>query len=173
MHTLFLHLSLLLFPPFPLFLLNFSSYSLYPFPDFVLPPSSSLPPQFFLHIDVWSDACSSGLVPSSTSLCREALSQHKALRERYQLMYNTTRSEGHRLLEKLKKPVGDSRCGFHRVFSQLRISVHGRAPKILYTSLFLFTGCVIVYVCLCYCMWRPRSSFLSFRFFLFPLASML
>jgi hypothetical protein len=64
--------------------------------------------KFFLHIDVWSEACSSGLVPSSTGLCKESLAQHKALQERYQLMYNTTRTEGHRLIEKLKKPVGDS-----------------------------------------------------------------
>ncbi|CAI8007048.1 hypothetical protein GBAR_LOCUS5023 [Geodia barretti] len=64
--------------------------------------------KFFLHIDVWSEACSSGLVPSSTGLCKESLAQHKALQERYQLMYNTTRTEGHRLIEKLKKPVGES-----------------------------------------------------------------
>ena len=85
--------------PTPHPLLTHSSHPL-------LSPSSL---QFFLHIDVWSEACSSGLVPSSTGLCKESLAQHKALQERYQLMYNTTRTEGHRLIEKLKKPVGESR----------------------------------------------------------------
>ena len=74
------------------------------------PPSLLLCGQFFVHIDVWSEMCSSGLLPSGTAQSREMLSQHSALKERYQQMYNTTRTEGHRLIEKLKRPVGDSRC---------------------------------------------------------------
>ena len=62
-----------------------------------------------MNIDVWSEACSSRLIPSNVMQCQEALAQHRALQERYQLMYTTTRTEGHRLIEKLKKPVGESR----------------------------------------------------------------
>ena len=64
--------------------------------------------QFFQNVEAWLDECQSKQKPSDTSQTEEALTNHKQLRESCDALHSTVQQDGKKLVEKLRRPVGDS-----------------------------------------------------------------
>ena len=52
--------------------------------------------------------CSSHDQPVDTKATEEAIESHQAMKEVYTQLYTTARQTGHTIIEKLKRPVGES-----------------------------------------------------------------
>ena len=67
------------------------------------------PLQFFQRVEEWVDDCMVKESPTEIPQAEEMLQKHIQLKETYQELYAMVRRDGHRLIEKLRKPVGESR----------------------------------------------------------------
>ena len=64
--------------------------------------------QFFDNVEEWLDVCGTKDTPPDIHSLEEAIACHKELQETFQTCYSLVREEGHKIIEKLRKPVGDS-----------------------------------------------------------------
>ena len=64
--------------------------------------------QFFQQVEVWQDECQSKDIPPDIPTAEEALAHHDQLKETCQSLYVSVRTECHKIVEKLRIPVGDS-----------------------------------------------------------------
>ena len=64
--------------------------------------------QFFQRVEVWLDECQRKDYPSDIPEAEKLLSQHEELKETSHTLYTSVRMEGHKIVEKLRVPVGDS-----------------------------------------------------------------
>lgn len=63
--------------------------------------------KFLLHSEGWMDQCASQLKPPDVKLSEDAVEKHKGLRDSYSEMYAAAKQDGHTLIEKLRRPIGD------------------------------------------------------------------
>ena len=66
------------------------------------------PPQFFQRVEVWLDECQAKDYPQDIARGEEMLSRHEQLKEACHALYTGVRMEGHKIVEKLRTPIGDS-----------------------------------------------------------------
>ena len=59
-------------------------------------------------MEEWSETCGTKDMPPDIPSLEEAISAHKKLQETFQTCYSLVREEGHKIIERLRKPVGDS-----------------------------------------------------------------
>ncbi len=64
--------------------------------------------QFFQRVEGWLDECQSKDYPPDIPRAQEMLTRHEKLRESCNALYSTVRQEGHKIVEKLRVPVGQS-----------------------------------------------------------------
>ena len=62
------------------------------------------------------DQCASQFKPPDVKLSEDAVEKHKALRDSYSEMYAVAKQDGHTLIEKLRRPIGD--VGVPREFTR-------------------------------------------------------
>lgn len=59
-------------------------------------------------MEVWLDECQAKTLPPDTPRAQEMLTQHEELKEACHSLYASARTEGHKIVERLRIPVGDS-----------------------------------------------------------------
>ncbi len=64
--------------------------------------------QFFDDVEEWSDVCNTKDTPPNIQSTEEAIAAHQELKQTFQTCYSLVREEGHKIIEKLRKPVGTS-----------------------------------------------------------------
>lgn len=59
-------------------------------------------------MEVWLDECQAKDLPPDIPKAEEMLSRHEQLKETCHTLYTSVRMEGHKIVEKLRVPVGES-----------------------------------------------------------------
>lgn len=63
--------------------------------------------QFLQKVEGWIDECMSKDFPANVGKAESLLAQHRCLKDTYQELYASARQDGHKIVERLKKPVGE------------------------------------------------------------------
>ena len=67
-------------------------------------------PQFFDKVEGWMDLCMVKDHLTDIPHAEELLQQHNALKDTFLDLYGCARRDGHKIIQTLRKPVGESRC---------------------------------------------------------------
>ena len=63
--------------------------------------------QFFQKVEDWLDECMEKHFPDGVEKAEGLLSKHAQLKETYQELYSSARQDGHKIIDRLKRPVGE------------------------------------------------------------------
>jgi hypothetical protein len=63
--------------------------------------------QFFQRVEGWLDECMEKNFPDGVEKAEALVSKHDKLKETYQELYASARQDGHKIIDRLKRPVGE------------------------------------------------------------------
>lgn len=63
--------------------------------------------QFLSRVEGWIDECMEKDFPVNVAQAESLLAKHKQLKDTYQELYSLARQDGHKIIDRLKRPVGE------------------------------------------------------------------